>query len=422
MPGTVTHNYILYKALQSYSPRSTLMKMVKASHAEVLTHARKPQGWSSTISAPLSFMEEIKRPLVWPTMPSTHYDKDPLCLPAGCAYLGACGPDLFYLEFGPDGTFIADLMHYNKTSLFMIWCLRQVKKVLDAVEAGKELELLNLFAYCLGHISHIAADIITHPYVNSIVGAYADNEKAFEGARFASTGKNAWRFHNILEQYQDAYILYRRFFGMEKFHSHWRSVHVASAAATHYMNKKHRSKWFLVRNAQGFYQFTKVFSPSVELNKYCCFLDINDITNLNSYFEAVMPTRDMMEACPRLVQGGIYGPDGQLQHPGLFDKYLDDSIAQTHKFWAEVENYLAAPQQDYADLRLTPDKKSFPTLRRHWNLDTGMAPLADNKSLSWNLPEQDNVRLCIAGGLSFESVHTKPKEDVTLSWMSATKK
>ena len=422
MPGTVTHNYILYKALESYSPCSPLMKRLQQSHIRASLHARQPQGWTTKAPAPLLFTEVAVRPLVTPMMPSTPYDKDPLCLPAGCAYLGACGPDLFYLEYGPDGTFIADLMHYNKTSLFMIWCLRQVKEQLKFVEMGKKPELLNLFAYCLGHISHIAADIITHPYVNSIVGAYADNEKAFEGALFASSGSNAWRFHNILEQYQDAYILYRRFFDMEKFHPHWRSVHVASAAATHYMNKEHRSKWFLVRSAQGFYQFTKVFSPSVELNKYCCFLDLNDITNLGSYFKAVMPTRKMMEACPRLVQGGIYDEKGQLQHPGLFDRYIDDSIAQTHKFWAEVENYLAAPQQDYADLRLTPDKKSFPTLRRHWNLDTGMAPLADSRTESWSLPENADVRLCIAGGLSFESVHTKPKGDVALSWMSATKK
>ena len=410
MPGIITHSYIVYKALSTYSPRSALFKMVQASHEKTLTYARTEDGYKQ-------------------------YPVDAACRPAGSAYLGSCGPDLFYLEFGPVGTFIADLMHYNKTSLFMIWCLRQVKKKLDSVEEGKKPELLNQFAYCLGHISHIAADIITHPYVNSIVAAYPDNPAAFENANFDIMGDNSWKFHNVLEQYQDAYVLHRRFFGMEKFADHsqsfpltnkhyWRSVNITSAVASYYLDKQNNSKWFLLRNARDFYGFSRddLEKEDVEQGKYRFYVDANWLVDYGSYCTITMPTRAAMEACPRLVQGGIYDKKDNLQHPGLFDQYIDESIKQTHKFWAEVENYLAVPQQDYADPTLTPDKKSFPTLRRHWNLDTGMAPLANAHTESWSLPENDDVRLCIAGGLSFESVHTKPKQDVTLNWMSATKR
>jgi hypothetical protein len=305
---------------------------------------------------------------------------------------------MFYLEYGPKGKFIADLMHYNKSGLYTIFLLRQVKRQLKAVESGLRNDLVNLLGYCLGHISHVAADITVHPYVNSIVAAYPDNEAdKFNDNQRWQTAPNIWKFHNVLEHYQDAYVLHRRFYGQEGFQKDWESVNVAAAAARYLQQSSAKKYWFLVKGARDFYRFKKPFDAALEEDKYKFFTSNNWIIDVNSYYKSSIPSFKTMDACPKLVQGGRYDSGGKLASAGLFDRYIDRAVAQTKAFWREVERYLAAPQTDFSDEEMLVDKRSFPTLRRHWNLDCGLAPTASSMVRAWDVPEKADTRLHLSG-------------------------
>ncbi|MDI1442496.1 zinc dependent phospholipase C family protein [Polyangium sp. 6x1] len=386
MPGLTTHTYVLYKALESFVGSSPLFSQIQSSNAKAVEHARRND--------------------------HGRYTKDDACRFAGASYLGSCGPDLFYLEDTNKGQFIADLMHYNKPSLYMLWCLRDIKKSYAAVVGGKRPDLLMQFAYCIGHISHIAADITVHPYVNSIVRAYPDNEKLFEDARGVNT-KNIWRFHNTLEQYQDSYVLHKRFVGLEKFGQDWENVNIAVAASSYYLNSAHANEWFLLRNARGFYQFERNYSTNLEKWKYQFFTNGNWLIDVKNYYNGTMPSAKTMNDCPQLVQGGSYDKGGALRSKGLFDVYLDEAITRTHALWMEVDTYMRAEQRDFGDPQLTPEKKICPMLRRHWNLDTGLAIWADASTTEW-VPQNGSHRLKVAGTLGYSTVHSGRKSDIKL--------
>lgn len=392
MPGLTTHTYILYKALSTYAGESSLFAKVKASHEKAVGYARKDE--------------------------HSQFSFDHDCSAAGAAYIGACGPDLFYLEMfnnwaaGSAG-FLADLMHYNKTGPYMLWCLRNVKKSLPAAEEDLRHDLLLQFAYCLGHISHIAADITMHPYVNSIVRAYPDNAKSFEDAR-GWNGLNVWRFHNTLEQYQDAYVLHRCFFKDEGFAPRWLNVNIAGGGAYYLGAYANWDEWFLVRNAKGFYKFKRNFSRYLESGRYRFFLDTNLAVNVSHYYENTLPSEAAMDACPQMVQGRTYDATTKVETKGLFDAYLEDAVAETKKLWAEVERYLGAEQSDFTDPQMGPEKQHCPLLRRHWNLDTGLAPRADAEVKNWTMSGERPFQLQIAGTLAFVSARSGSKGDVVV--------
>jgi hypothetical protein len=114
----------------------------------------------------------------------------PACSPAEpghdipiLTYVGAVGPDLAYnagvttrSAFFPSKqqratrgkSAIADLLHYNKTGEFLIELLRSSRAV-----ASPELRQ-KIFYYALGHATHIAGDIMVHPYTNTFAGAFHD--------------------------------------------------------------------------------------------------------------------------------------------------------------------------------------------------------------------------------------------------------
>lgn len=381
MPGFFTHSYILHEALRTYAPRNEVFKSVCRSH-DIACAYGKAGKWKQ-------------------------YDKDIDCVKAGCAYLGASGPDLFYLETiavkgkaeRKLGAFVADLMHYNKTGLFVIWNLRQLKPDMEWFPVVEVSELCNRVAYCIGHISHIAADICVHPYVNSMVAAYPDNPVCFRNAQTMGLEGVMWRFHNVMEHYQDVYVLNKLFYGDRKFAAGFENVNIARAAATWFLDDQHVGSRFLVKKAKEFYGFTKAFEPTVERDKYRFFLSTNALMDLKKYHNDTLPKVATVQACNTLVQGTTGAGRG------LLERYLREAVATTHAMWREVEAYLEAPQSSYDDPQLTEDKQHFPLLRRHWNLDCGVAPGVDPGSESWSLPNLAETRLHVAGTLTLNSVH-----------------
>ncbi len=96
-------------------------------------------------------------------------------------FLGAIGPDLGYSTglttrsaFFPTRqeratrgkSRWADLLHYNKSGVFLIELLRRGSQATAPALRHKAL------AYALGHATHIAGDSIVHPLTNTFAGAY----------------------------------------------------------------------------------------------------------------------------------------------------------------------------------------------------------------------------------------------------------
>jgi len=363
MPGITTHHYILFKALCDFGDDgSPAMKAIQASNLAAWENAKHSE--ERTI------------------------DVVPLRT-AGCAYLGSCGPDLFYLDLGKTGTFIADLLHYNRSGLYMIWWLEKLKRQKSALmdnEIGRKARME--YAFCLGHIAHIAADIIIHPYVNSIVQAYPLNKKQFENSR-GWNAMNLWKFHNILEQHQDAYILYHKFFSELRFaDGSWENINIAKHAADYFLYKN-KSAIPFVTNPRLFYRYKKRYSLDLAKDKFKFFKSDNFFLNLSTYYDVTIPDKATLEEHLDLLQ------------PRVFEEYLQRAIAQTIVFFKEAEMYLLDATEKKDDPRLEHAKTFFPELRRHWNLDCGLAPGGGNENPSWAIPTRADTRMCIAGELAF---------------------
>jgi len=402
MPGTITHNYILFKALSTYpASDDSLIGQIKISHRALYAEAQTRKMNKSDFE---SSIKEATEALVTNKMGPKAQKIQQHAL-AGCAYLGCCGPDLFYLDLGSTGTFIADLMHYNRSGLYMVWWLNKLK-----VNLKQSLELnipddksLREFSFCLGHISHIAADITLHPFVNSIVSAYPDNEKVFLNSRGKDRLLVKWKFHNILEHHQDAYVLYNLFFGgaglFGDAEKNWENANMGRWAA-HYL--KVNKEYFFVNRSKSFYRYGKTYGAQLELDKLNFFNSDNYFLNLDAYYNITIPNIETMKERTALVQAT------------LLEQYIDKAVAKTHQMWNEAERYLSAQsvKGEYTDSELKVAKSYFPILRKHWNLDTGLAPGGDNSTESWDVKEKEHTKFVAAGSLKFESSNTGSMNDI----------
>ena len=374
MPGFTTHSYICYRALKSLATDDAYAPFgrIAASHAAALftAKANKPKALFRDLDAVL----------------------------AGCAYIGCCGPDLFYIEYDVQGEFVADLLHYNRSGPFIVRWLTDLRMRVRSLRAGVQVGLERQLAYCLGHISHIAADITIHPFVNSIVGAYPENPVAFKNAR-GLLPKVKWKFHNILEHYQDAYILHDRFIGEEGFGSDPDCVNLGAPAGIWLGQQSDRSQWLgFVARTQSFYRYSTTLD--IEKYKYDFFANENSFVNVSGYYSDVIPDETTMRSVPTLTQGK------SDTGAGRFDKYVEDAVALTLQMWGEVRSYLdveksVAPtfQGDQSHRLDRAELAAFPLLGQHWNLDCGLAPTVIANGESAAVANSPDSALAVAGGI-----------------------
>ena len=123
MPGFTTHSYICYRALKSLATDDAYAPFgrIAASHAAALVNAKanKPKALFRDLDAVL----------------------------AGCAYIGCCGPDLFYIEYDVQGEFVADLLHYNRSGPFIVRWLTDLRMRVRSLRAGVQVGLERQLAY-----------------------------------------------------------------------------------------------------------------------------------------------------------------------------------------------------------------------------------------------------------------------------------
>ena len=89
--------------------------------------------------------------------------------------LGCISPDYPYLDplqFGQSSW--ADHMHYDHTGDLV---QTMARRLMD-LKGMERPEFSIPFAWTLGYISHVTADLVVHPVVRNIVGDYARNKDA----------------------------------------------------------------------------------------------------------------------------------------------------------------------------------------------------------------------------------------------------
>ena len=377
MAGLITHQYILCKALRTYNKHGDILKKLKDSLTRALEYAKVRSGTGYS-----------------------NYEKDGICVNAGFAHIGAVGPDLFYLEILDEMGYMADLMHYNKTGPYVIFGINELRNKKPNEEPfdidNMKFEELNMLAYYMGHASHIAADIVVHPLVNNLIGAYPDLKKRFLNSR----GKRGiisialWRTHNIIEHYQDSYVLHHKYTEFLEIYSgffeigneSWKNIMIGIAAASAYQKYKQSEKkthYFIAKNAIAYHKYKKnedIYTTSIENDKYNFFLDANPLMNSSTYFEETIPDKKTMDDWWKT----------DFVETSHFDDCIDKAIELTHKMWDEMLNYLVAkPSIDSEDDEFEVKSKYFPILQKHWNLDTGFM-MSINKELRLYNPEGNN--------------------------------
>lgn len=108
------------------------------------------------------------------------------------AFLGSTGPDIFYISGKSQK--ISDFHHYKNPGLF-------IKNVYYS-NPSDEL----VVSFVKGFLSHMATDLVIHPFVNSLVGKYQEHiikKIDIPGFDVISRKFNA---HNAVEQAQDYYV------------------------------------------------------------------------------------------------------------------------------------------------------------------------------------------------------------------------
>lgn len=127
------------------------------------------------------------------------------------AYLGAVFPDIPYYNEEEIGD-AADLFHYNASGTFAIKLIDYAKGKGVGSESGNRL-----MALILGFISHIACDVVCHPYVNTIAGAYWNQLVPFIDKLdipLLPIKKGKVSMHMMTETHQDAWLA-KNYFGLK---------------------------------------------------------------------------------------------------------------------------------------------------------------------------------------------------------------
>jgi hypothetical protein len=389
MPGYITHQYICHRVLDTIGRNDPLepLAALARNHHDSLAHSRAGN------------IDELTE--------SGHF------VPVGCAHIGACGPDMFYPEMPYEhAAFYSDLMHYNRTGQFLVRWLLDLRDQNEMLRSGLSNDLLWKFCYVVGHATHIAADIVVHPYVNSIVTAYPLLQKLYEDFR-GWNPLNIWKFHNILEAIQDSYVWHEKYQRDAGFASPSQAVNLAYGAGW-FMRRQKRGRWIgFTQRAKDFYRVGVDFD--VESDKYAFFSDDNFLLDCSAYFDSSTPDRKQMREWPDLVQGNLSGTQ-----PGIFDDYIERAVALGTQVVGEIRQFMLgaerSPRFDQPSQRhrvARAELEEFPILGRAWNLDCGLALAVQPNNFAMFLDDSKTKAVSVPVSLSLEGPSGGYQDDRT---------
>lgn len=290
---------------------------------------------------------------------------------ASYGYLGSNGPDIFLVPGGLVGKYgswakLGTLCHHNTTGGPVIYALTKLKSDMDKLESmGSDDRWLWRYklAYWLGHITHMAADIVVHPFVNSRAGANKLLEKKYWNFQGGAT-KKIWSLHNIVEQLQDRWILNEnklKSLQVQNIKKEWRKLAFPALAAVHLRQKeKHR---FIGEWLSGFYGWSK----ANERSRLDYWYDSRKAAHVafRNYLINVLPSKGQL---PEKDKKFLVGPEEFGEHIKVAIQQSKLMIGEALEFLSKGSNATGESPRD----QVSSVRKSFPLLYANFNLDAGL--------------------------------------------------
>jgi len=368
MPGTITHFWIFRETLRRLPDRGAIADIKRSNEALETRLRRDHSRWRSHYNY-------------------ADYASD--SLPASYGYLGAAGPDLF---LAPDDSFdamghidgieLSDLMHYNKAGSFIIFLLRRIKRFLFLPRSTTSNMRYTLrLAYCIGHITHIAADVCIHPLVNTMAGAYHTNTpRQFENSE-GGNWIDIFMMHHKIEHYQDSYTRTEFFQNEARLPADdWEMLAFPRTACLHIDSSA--ANRFIVRELENFYHYRADtlygrFTRDEEGGKMDYFFDASAASNVSfrNYYVNIIPS---MERMRREHDAQNRSDLETVVQPPVFRSFVAQAIELAAAMAGEAISYLyddntygnASPEE--IDQMYDEKRRTFRLLRQAWNLDCGL--------------------------------------------------
>ncbi len=207
MPAFLTHWHVLIEtARRSEDTASATASLL----GDGVSLRRRAHGW-------VALPQTTPTGAIWQTGPLPAIDfRFPGSDIAAMAYLGALAPAMTcYAKGGwatrltrpstpggrrrsaAGGPLWADLLHHHRSGDVIMLFLESIAAIPAPALRTQAL------AFALGYLSHIAADLALHPYINALVALYQREH--------ASTPLDAWRTHLYIEDCIDAWLATRYF-------------------------------------------------------------------------------------------------------------------------------------------------------------------------------------------------------------------
>jgi len=382
MPGTITHLWIYKKT------------MFKDKKITLKDFSNKPKKETNNHRFVREFLKnlETSNENLFNTMGNANWDKKKLTkqikewknnkddkagVLASYGYLGSNGPDLMSLPKNlwtstPAHEDLAALAHYNKTGALVIYNLIKLKFKIKAGKWKKNEQLKRTLecelSYWLGHICHLAGDIVAHPFVNSRAGALQLLEKKFRHFRGILL-KKLWKTHNVVEQLQDAYVKSDLFERPEN--TDWKQVDLPVTASIDLRQNKEK-RAFIGRAFAEFYGQKVKGVTDYEYGIVNAFF-INDgnksLISFRNYCNTITPDKKTMDNLEKEVSGQAIG---KIE----FENHIEGAAELSRDMIKEALDYIVS-EQPLPKSKVTDDdvyaakKSGFKYLQMNWNIDTG---------------------------------------------------
>ena len=240
--------------------------------------------------------------------------------------------------------YVSDFHHYKNPGLF-------VKNLMETYPNDK-----NVKALAKGFLCHMAADLVIHPFVNSLVGKYQEHIMAKIDLPGFDLISGNFAAHNIVEFAQDYYVHTKVFKNSANPHLSIMTYGIKDVKSS----------------------LTKIFQETIQ-KTYDIKADRKDIGKVLDFFiESNDPFALNIEDHPDIILDDKYMYKPFLEH----QENIDSSYSDEKSTFNQLVTKAVDLTDEMVKAMLSTDKNKWNNIIKPWNLDTGLntvPAIQDNK-------------------------------------------
>jgi hypothetical protein len=304
------------------------------------------------------------------------------------AYLGSVSPDLGF--FSDTTGFAGYLIHNNRSGSLGVKLVEHAHAL--SAEKDEDKKVRNgLMALALGYISHVAADMVVHPYVNILAGATHNM-----GLPDVKPTTGSLSMHEVLEGHQDSWII-RNYFDSKLEIGNWNHF-VSALPGKGIGGQRSKTPKETKKVLGGFCKcFKDVYGRQLDVDK----LAENALGRFNTallkgYGSSTQSLRIPINPSQNLVdyRARITEEEVEVEEKGkkkkktkkkkkkIYKPQEDKTIVENDYKWYLLGKAVEASKTlcgDALDLFYDRNSERLPKYLKDWNLDTGYRIKVDKK-------------------------------------------